>query len=44
MEFNVNAYNEILTSNIAPQDHEFNAGIWNLEQNTRAEQRPALWL
>jgi endonuclease G len=37
MEFNVNAYNEtFLTSNIAPQDHEFNAGIWNrLEQKIR---------
>lgn len=31
------AYNEtFLTSNISPQDHEFNAGIWNrLEQKTR---------
>jgi endonuclease G len=37
MEFNVNAYNEtFLTSNIAPQDHRFNAGIWNrLEQKIR---------
>ncbi len=31
------AYNEtFLTSNISPQDHEFNAGIWNrLEQKVR---------
>ncbi len=32
-----NAYNEtFLTSNISPQKHEFNAGVWNrLEQKTR---------
>jgi len=37
MEFNLNAYNDtFLTSNIAPQDHEFNAGVWNrLEQKVR---------
>ncbi len=33
----VEAYNEtFLTSNISPQDHDFNAGIWNrLEQKVR---------
>lgn len=37
MEFNLNSYNDtFLTSNIAPQDHSFNAGIWNrLEQKVR---------
>lgn len=37
MEFNKNAYNDtFFTSNISPQDHEFNSGIWNrLEQKTR---------
>ena len=36
-EFSKNAYHEtFLTSNISPQDHDFNAGIWNrLEQKTR---------
>lgn len=36
-EFSQVAYNEtFLTSNIAPQLHDFNAGIWNrLEQKTR---------
>jgi len=36
-EFSKNAYHEtFLTSNISPQNHEFNAGIWNrLEQKTR---------
>lgn len=35
--FSFEAYNEtFLTSNISPQDHDFNAGIWNrLEQKTR---------
>lgn len=37
MEFNLNAYNDtFFTSNIAPQDHDFNGGIWNrLEQKVR---------
>jgi endonuclease G len=37
MEFDLNSYNDtFLTSNIAPQDHDFNAGIWNrLEQKVR---------
>ncbi|WP_369769629.1 DNA/RNA non-specific endonuclease [Flavobacterium sp. WC2416] len=37
MEFEENAYNDtFFTSNISPQDHEFNAGIWNrLEQKVR---------
>lgn len=37
MEFDQNAYNDtFFTSNIAPQNHEFNAGIWNrLEQKVR---------
>lgn len=37
MEFDKNAYNDTFyTSNISPQDHEFNAGIWNrLEQKVR---------
>jgi endonuclease G len=37
MEFNENAYNDTFyTSNISPQDHDFNSGIWNrLEQKTR---------
>ena len=37
MEFDLKAYNEtFLTSNIAPQDHGFNGGIWNrLEQKVR---------
>ncbi|WP_166967871.1 DNA/RNA non-specific endonuclease [Yeosuana marina] len=36
-EYDINAYNEtFLTSNISPQEHDFNAGIWNtLEQKTR---------
>ncbi len=36
-EFNLGAYNEtFLTSNISPQRHNFNAGIWNrLEQQVR---------
>jgi len=35
--FNYDAFHEtFLTSNISPQNHEFNAGIWNrLEQKTR---------
>jgi endonuclease G len=35
--FSLEAFNEtFLTSNISPQNHEFNAGIWNrLEQKTR---------
>ena len=35
--FDYNAYNEtFLTSNISPQNHEFNAGVWNsLEQKVR---------
>jgi endonuclease G len=37
MGFDLRAYNEtFLTSNISPQDHVFNAGIWNrLEQKVR---------
>lgn len=37
MEFNLDAYNEtFLTSNISPQVHAFNSGIWNkLEQKVR---------
>ena len=37
MEFAINAYNDtFLTSNISPQLHDFNAGIWNrLEQKVR---------
>ena len=37
MEFNENAYNDTFyTSNISPQNHDFNSGIWNrLEQKTR---------
>lgn len=37
MEFNRNAYNDtFFTSNISPQNHDFNAGIWNrLEGKTR---------
>lgn len=36
-KFTFEAFNEtFLTSNISPQDHQFNAGIWNfLEQKTR---------
>ena len=36
-EFSKEAYNEtFLTSNITPQRHDFNAGVWNrLEQKTR---------
>jgi endonuclease G len=36
-KFSYDAFHEtFLTSNISPQDHEFNAGIWNrLEQKTR---------
>ena len=35
--FSIEAFNEtFLTSNISPQNHQFNAGIWNrLEQKTR---------
>ncbi len=37
MEFNESAYNDTFyTSNISPQKHDFNSGIWNrLEQKTR---------
>jgi endonuclease G len=37
MEFEINAYNDtFFTSNISPQIHEFNGGIWNrLEQKVR---------
>lgn len=37
MEFSKSAYDDTFyTSNISPQDHEFNAGIWNrLEQKVR---------
>lgn len=37
MEFAINAYNDtFFTSNISPQRHDFNSGIWNrLEQKTR---------
>ena len=37
MEFDQNAYNDTFyTSNISPQNHDFNSGIWNrLEQKTR---------
>nr|WP_309757279.1 DNA/RNA non-specific endonuclease [Flavobacterium sp.] len=37
MEFDVNVYNDtFLTSNIAPQEHNFNNGVWNrLEQKVR---------
>lgn len=37
MEFAINAYNDtFFTSNITPQIHDFNAGIWNrLEQKVR---------
>jgi len=37
MEFDENAYNDTFyTSNISPQNHDFNSGIWNrLEQKTR---------
>jgi endonuclease G len=37
MEFAINAYNDtFFTSNISPQNHAFNAGIWNrLEQKVR---------
>ncbi|MDN3724491.1 DNA/RNA non-specific endonuclease [Aequorivita sp. SDUM287046] len=36
-KFSVEAFNEtFLTSNISPQDHDFNSGIWNrLEQKVR---------
>jgi endonuclease G, mitochondrial len=36
-EFDYDAYHEtFLTSNISPQNHDFNAGVWNkLEQKTR---------
>ena len=46
--FNYNAYHEtFLTSNISPQDHDFNAGIWNrLEQKVRywAERKDELFI
>lgn len=37
MEFDQSAYNDTFyTSNISPQNHDFNSGIWNrLEQKTR---------
>lgn len=37
MEFNLSAYNDtFFTSNISPQNHDFNSGIWNrLEQKIR---------
>lgn len=37
MEFAINAYNDtFFTSNISPQKHEFNGGVWNrLEQKVR---------
>lgn len=37
MEFAINAYNDtFFTSNISPQKHDFNGGVWNrLEQKTR---------
>jgi endonuclease G, mitochondrial len=37
MEFAINAYNDtFFTSNISPQEHDFNAGVWNrLEQKVR---------
>ncbi|WP_343022639.1 DNA/RNA non-specific endonuclease [Flavobacterium sp. PL12] len=37
MAFDQNAYNDtFLTSNISPQDHKFNEGVWNrLEQKVR---------
>jgi endonuclease G, mitochondrial len=37
MEFKINAYNDtFFTSNISPQEHDFNAGVWNrLEQKVR---------
>lgn len=37
MEFDINAYNDtFFTSNISPQNHGFNSGIWNrLEQKVR---------
>jgi endonuclease G len=46
--FSYDAYHEtFLTSNISPQDHEFNAGIWNrLEQKVRywVDRREALYV
>jgi endonuclease G len=39
MEFNKNAYNDIFfTSNISPQKHDFNSGIWN-----RIEEKVRYW-
>lgn len=37
MGFDISAYNDtFLTSNISPQDHDFNGGVWNrLEQKVR---------
>ena len=37
MQFSLKAFNETFyTSNISPQDHDFNGGVWNrLEQKTR---------
>lgn len=37
MDFDLNAYNDTFyTSNVSPQNHDFNAGIWNrLEQKVR---------
>jgi len=37
MEFSINAYNDtFFTSNISPQEHNFNGGIWSrLEQKVR---------
>jgi len=48
MKFNEDAYNEtFLTSNVAPQNREFNAGIWNrLEEKIRywADKYTALFI
>ncbi len=39
MEFDLDAYNDTFyTSNISPQNHDFNAGIWN-----RLEQKMRFW-
>jgi hypothetical protein len=36
MEFDVNGYNDTFDVNIAPQEHNFNNGVWNrLEQKVR---------
>jgi endonuclease G len=40
MQFDIDGYNDTFyTSNISPQDHEFNAGLWN-----RLEQKSAIGL